>query len=234
VTRLVVTGTGTDIGKTIVTAAIAALAADAGRSVRVVKPVQTGVADGAESDVDVVRRLTGLADVHELVRYAEPLAPASAARRQGAATVSIEVLAERIQSLGPVDLLLVEGAGGLLVQLDEDGGTIADVAHHLGANVLSVAAAGLGTLNAVALTAEALHRRGLGSAGVVIGEWPAEPGLAERCNLDDLPRYAGAPLLGAVPAAAGSKRPDEFLELARRALSPSLGGSWSLDTSAVR
>jgi len=95
--------------------------------------------------------------------------------------------------------VLVEGAGGLLVRFDDAGGTLADVAWSLAAPVLLVADPALGTLNSTALTAEALARRGIRCLGVVVGRWPAEPDLAMRCNLADLPVAAGAPLLGVLP-----------------------------------
>ncbi|MGZ4521523.1 MAG: ATP-dependent dethiobiotin synthetase BioD, partial [Mycobacteriaceae bacterium] len=84
----------------------------------------------------------------------------------------------------------------------------------------------LGTLNATALTAEALAARKLTCAGVVVGSWPSSPGLAERCNLDDLPVAARAPLLGLLPAGIGGLAPAEFAELAHRWLHPTLGGYW--------
>ncbi len=87
----------------------------------------------------------------------------------------------------------MEGAGGLLVRFDEEGGTLADAAALLGAPVLVVAPAGLGTLNSATLTGEALRARGIGHLGVVVGSWPAAPDLAARCNLADLPEAAGAP-----------------------------------------
>jgi dethiobiotin synthetase len=237
-TRLVVTGTGTEVGKTIVTAAVAALAAAAGRSVAVVKAAQTGVdqtglADGDESDIDVVRRLAGVDDVHELVRYVDPLAPASAARRQRVTPTAVGELAARIDSLSGRDLVLVEGAGGLLVRLDEAGGTIADVAAALDAPLLVVAAAGLGTLNATALTVEAARARGLDCVGVVVGAWPAAPDLAAETNLLDLPSYAGAPLLGCLPAGLGRASRPEFLRSARASLAPTLGGIWAPMTSVA-
>ena len=224
--RLVITGTGTEVGKTIVTAAIAALAAADGASVTVVKPAQTGLEPGDESDMDVVRRLSGVTHVQELVRYEAPLAPASAARLAGVTATSVAELAARIESLPACDLLLVEGAGGLLVRLDVDGNTIAELARLLDAEVLVVAAPGLGTLNATALTTEGLRSRGVPCAGVVIGAWPSQPRLAERSNITDLPAYSGAPLIGAVPVGAGALGADEFLDLARLSLAPELGGTW--------
>ncbi|MDP9442871.1 MAG: dethiobiotin synthase, partial [Actinomycetota bacterium] len=103
------------------------------------------------------------------------------------------------------DVVLVEGSGGVLVRLDDAGGTIADLALALrdrvgDVEVVVVVAAGLGTLNHTELTVEALRRRRLEPAGLVIGSWPARPGLAERCNLDDLPRVTGLPILLVVPA----------------------------------
>jgi dethiobiotin synthetase len=221
----VVTGTGTEIGKTIVTAAIAALARAANRSVAVVKAAQTGIAGDEESDVEVVARLSGVADVHELARYPEPLAPATAARRAGMTPLSISDAADQIRALADRDLVLVEGAGGLLVRFDADDHTIADLAVLLDADVVVVTAPGLGTLNSTALTCDAIRDRGLRLAGVVVGSFPAEPDLASSTNLEDLPAYASAPLLGVMPAAIGHATPEEFLEIARRSLAGPLGGS---------
>src|SRR5690606_29522971 len=124
------------------------------------------------------------------------------------------------------DLVLVEGAGGLLVRFDAAGGTLADAAALLSAPVLVVAPAGLGTLNATELTARELRGRGLDVAGVVIGSWPDEPDLAARCNLVDLPDVTGAPLLGAVPAGAGALAPAGFRASAPHWLASRLEGTW--------
>ena len=95
----------------------------------------------------------------------------------------------------------------------------------LGAPVLVVVSAGLGTLNHTALTLEALSARRLLPAGVVIGSWPSRPGLAERANLTDLAVIAGRPLAGALPAGAGRLGRDAFLAAARTGLGPELGGT---------
>jgi len=218
-TVVVVSGTGTEVGKTIVTAAIAAVAMAAGRRVCVVKPAQTGVGDGDEADVEVVKRLSGALDVHELARYPDPLAPATAARRAQVSAVPVTTMIERIRALHGRDLILVEGAGGLLVRLDDDGSTVADLARGLAARVIVVAAAGLGTLNATALTCEAVRNRGLECAGVVVGAWPSKPDLAALSNLDDFEVYAAAPLLGVIPAGAGAMDRLSFLQAATRGLS---------------
>lgn len=224
---LVLTGTDTGVGKTVVTAAIAALAADHGHRVAVVKPAQTGVAPGEPGDVDVIRRLAGDITVRELRRYPEPLAPATAARRSGISSVGPAEVAEAVGELDRThELVLVEGAGGLLVRFDELGGSLADVAWSLGAPVVIVARAGLGTLNATALTAEVASRRGLDVAGVVVGSWPAAPGLAEICNVRDLPIVAGAPLLGVLDEGIGSADRAAFRAAAEKGVSPWFGGTF--------
>ncbi|GAA1371909.1 dethiobiotin synthase [Streptomyces beijiangensis] len=225
-TILVVTGTGTEIGKTVVTAALAAAAR--GRSVAVLKPAQTGLAPGERGDAQEVERLAGSVTAVELARFPEPLAPATAARRAGMAPVRPHEVADAAGKLAAEhDLVLVEGAGGLLVRFDDEGGTLADAARLLGAPVLVVAQAGLGTLNATALTVEALHARGLDCAGVVIGSWPAAPDLAARCNVHDFAGATGAPLVGMVPEGAGSLTPADFRARAASWLAPGLGGTWA-------
>ena len=89
--------------------------------------------------------------------------------------------ADRIRVLDEFhDTVVVEGAGGLLVRLDTDGGTLLDLAAELDAEVVVVATAGLGTLNHTELTVAALRARGMEPAGIVIGAWPVTPGLAEN------------------------------------------------------
>jgi len=230
---LFVTGTGTGVGKTIVTAAIAALARDAGRRVAVVKLAQTGVHDGPGSDapdLETVTRLSGVTDTHELARFPDPLSPEAAARVSGLPPVDFARAAALITDLAETrDLVLVEGAGGLLVRYDDRGATIADLAtvlneQGLDAPALVVTAAGLGTLNHTALTLEAAAARKVRTAGVVVGSWPRRPGLAERENLADLETLASGPLAGLLPEDSGSLPPAEFLAVARDGLGPTLGG----------
>src|SRR5262249_54784541 len=124
------------------------------------------------------------------------------------------------------DLVLIEGAGGLLVRFADDGATLADVAWALHVPVVIVASAGAGAFEAHALAAEVLLRRGVETAGVIVGSWPASPDLAARCNLEDLPVAAGAPLLGVLPEGAGGLDGGEFVEVARAGLSPWFGGEF--------
>ncbi|GGL03880.1 dethiobiotin synthase [Nocardia jinanensis] len=207
-TPLLVTGTSTEVGKTVTTAALAAVARAAGREVAVCKPAQTGVAAGEPGDLAVVTALAGVTRTVEPARYPEPLAPDTAARRCGAPLLRLSEISTAIAGLGSADLVLVEGAGGLLVRLGEF--TLLDLARELSAPVLVVAAPGLGTLNHTELTTWALRQAGVECAGLVIGSWPDQPDLAMRTNRADLPRVTGAALVGSIPAGAGSWSPGRF------------------------
>ncbi|MFD4368772.1 dethiobiotin synthase [Rhodococcus sp. NPDC058521] len=202
---LVVTGTSTDVGKTVATAAVAAMIGASGRTVGVCKPVQTGIAPGEDGDLAEVARLSGVETLVELARYPDPLAPDTAARRSGRPMISCSDVVAAVEELAEThDVVLVEGAGGLLVRMGTDGFTVVDVAAGLEAPVAVVAAAGLGTLNHSELTVRALGAAGLSCSGLIVGSWPDEPGLADRCNLDDLPQVTGVPVIGRIPAGSGS------------------------------
>ncbi|ATA28842.1 dethiobiotin synthetase [Mycobacterium lepraemurium] len=199
-TVLVVTGTDTGVGKTVATAALACHARQVGIDVAVCKPVQTGTDDG---DLAEVARLSGVTELAGLARYPRPLAPVAAAAAAGMALPSREQLLRFIDELDqPGRLTLVEGAGGLLVELGENGVTTRDLAVALSAAVLVVVRPALGTLNHTALTLEALAARGLSCAGLVIGTWPEHPGPVETSNRSAL--EALAPVRAVLPAGAAA------------------------------
>jgi dethiobiotin synthetase len=206
---LVVTGTDTEVGKTVVTAALAAVQLSLGRTVAVVKPAQTGIGPDEDGDLAEVRRLAGEVATYEGVRLPDPLAPDTAARLSGLELPGLDKqrdLVDRVAS--EHDVTLVEGAGGVLVNLGEHWNLIdlADSVRCAGHQVVFVvvARAGLGTLNHAALTVQAIQARDLEVAGVVVGSWPEDPGLAEEQNLLDLPLMTGVPLLGRVPEGAAA------------------------------
>lgn len=223
---IVITGTGTDVGKTVATAALAAHGLSEGLDVGICKPIQTGLGPGEPGDAHEAARLSGVRRVLEVRRLPDPLAPETAARVAGLPQSTLPELIDPIRAWlradggsapaspatsGPARgrLDLVEGAGGVLVRLGTDL-TVLDLARSLDAPVIVVARAGLGTLSDTELTVRAIEAAGLRCAGIVIGSWPADPDLAERCNLEDLPRLTGVPVLGRVPAGAGALSPDEF------------------------
>lgn len=209
-----VTGTDTEVGKTVVTAALTiALQAD-GRSPYVIKPAQTGVTAEDPGDLDEVRRLAGNVPGHEGVRLAAPLAPDTAARLEGTTLPSLAEQRDAVLAAAESHDVVVEGAGGILVGLGDHWNLLdlAQTVAHAGAEArfIVVARAGLGTLNHSALTVHAIQQRSLYVDGVVIGSWPAEPDLAAEQNLLDLPLLTGVPVLGRIPEQAGLLDAGEF------------------------
>lgn len=212
---VVVTGTGTGVGKTVATAALACHARLSGIDIAVCKPVQSGTADG-DDDLADVARLSGVTELVGRWRYPEPLAPVAAARRAGLPLPTRAQLTALVaEAAAPKRLTLVEGAGGLLVELAANGVTLRDVAVELGAPVLVVVASGLGTLNHTALTLESLASHGLSCAGLVIGEWPSRPGPAEESNREALARLA--PVRAVLPTGAGALSAVDFEALSASA-----------------
>ena len=221
---VLVTGTDTGVGKTIVTAAVAAAAQSAGLRVAVIKPGQTGTAGGEPADIDVVRRLAAPHTARTLASYPDPLAPLAAARVARLPPLELYEVVDTLRAeSGRHELVLVEGAGGLLVPMgvrpSGEPWTLADLATTLGVGAVVVTRAGLGTLNHTALTLEALARRGV-PAGVVLGAWPAEPQLVHWENLSELVPH----LVGALPEGAGAMEPGVFRRSAPGWLTPALYG----------
>jgi dethiobiotin synthetase len=224
-TVLIVTGTGTGVGKTVATAALAATVTATNPTV--IKPAQTGMTPGEPGDLAEVTRLSGVTDTHEFARYPDPLSPHHAAQVSGRPELRFADVARRIVDLDTVhDLVLVEGAGGLLVPFDSgDRWTLVDLATHLHAGVVVVTDPKLGTLNHTALTIDRLAEEGIELAGIIVGSWPAEPDLAMRCNVADLGSMApAAALAGVLPAGLATR--GGFRKRARAALAPKFGGTF--------
>jgi dethiobiotin synthetase len=224
VNGLFVTGTDTGVGKTVVTAALARSLRARGASVAVSKPVQSGAAaDDPAGDAMTLRRAAGVDDPPEAVcphAFAAPLAPLVAARLEGR---RVE-LADAVRAVESVargrDVVLVEGAGGLLVPAGE-GWTVADLAAALELRLLVVARAGLGTVNHTLLTVEAARRRGLDVAGVVLnGRGPETDGSVDT-NPELIETWGDVRVLAVLPAVGenGAGEPDAALA-ARRELEP--------------
>ena len=210
-TVVIITGTGTGVGKTIATAALASCA----RDIAVCKPVQTGDDD----DLAEIARLSGVHEFVSVARYPDALAPVAAAAAVGRSLPSADQIIDAVRSVDrPGRLTLVEGAGGFLVELATAGVTLRDLAVDLAAPVLVVCEAGLGTLNHTALTLEALENNGISCAGLVIGSWPASPGAAEEFNRGAL--EALAPVRAVLPAGAAALSRADFAVMAGNAFDP--------------
>jgi len=189
---LFVLGTGTGVGKTVITAGLVGWLRDRGRDAVGIKPAQTGFPP--DDDAGFVAEAAGSEDASVCLRYLEPaLAPAVAADVEDVALSYDEILQGCRRELEAANPGIVEGIGGLRVPLAE-GMEVVDLAADLGLPTLVVARSGLGTLNHSALTVKALERRGLDVCGVVLNDYAGET-LAERTNPDvlesmvDLPVY---------------------------------------------
>jgi len=203
---LFVTATDTGVGKTYLTALIARSLREIGMRVGAYKPVCSGAdvaADGTVSWADVrtlAEAIGGGADQGRIcpLRFKAPLAPPVAARLEGA-VIDFERLRDGAAWWqGRVDVLLVEGVGGLLCPLTERE-TIADLAVELAYPLLVVARLGLGTINHTLLTVEAAQRRGLRVIGVVLNEAePLAPVPGTEENADEIARRANVHVLGVV------------------------------------
>ena len=185
-----VTGTGTEVGKTVVAAAIARAAAARGDAVAVFKPAVSGLddLDGAEPDHELLRRAAGSSQSDDEVapyRYGPPVSPHLAAGLAGEA-IDPQRLREAARAAGAVaDVLVTEGVGGFLVPLRADY-LVRDLAVELGLPVVIAASPGLGTINHTLLTIEAVRAAGLDPRLVVLTPWPAEPGALERSNRETI------------------------------------------------
>lgn len=205
---LLVSGTGTGVGKTFSTAVLVRYLANKGHDVLPVKLVQTGELPG-EGDIFTIERLTGITG-EEFTRFRDPLAPNLAAHREGVEPIQFDPLVAWLRGFDDPDrIIVVEGAGGLLVRLGEDF-TLADVALAVDAPLVIVTSTGLGSLNAAELSVEAAKHRGLKVLGVLGGSIPQNPDLATTLNLEEFERITGVPFWGALPE--GLSRVEGFVE----------------------
>lgn len=197
-----VTGTDTGVGKTVVAAGIAALLKSRGLNVGVMKPV----ASGGREDAHLLRLASGSDDDLDLINpihLRHPLAPGVSAQLEGV-PVNIGLIEQAARELSRRhDVLVVEGAGGLLVPIRDDF-FMADLVLNLGLPLLIVARRGLGTINHTLMTVECAKTRGIEVAGVIYNDArKIEEGIAERTNPEVIERLSGVPCLGAAPFAAG-------------------------------
>jgi dethiobiotin synthetase len=208
-----VTGTGTEVGKTVVAAVLARAQAAAGRRVAVFKPAVSGLEDlepGEAPDHELLRLGAGSEQSDEQIapyRYGPAVSPHLAAEMAGEAIDPARLAAAARAAAGDADLLVCEGVGGFLVPLVGDY-LVRDLARELALPVVIAASPGLGTINHTLLTVEAVRAAGLGVGAVVLTPWPDEPSRMEESNRDTIAE------LGAVPVRTLTRvdltRPEEW------------------------
>jgi dethiobiotin synthetase len=205
VADLLVTGTDTGVGKTVVAAALLLALRERGLRAVGFKPVETGLEPDGLADSELLAKASGVDEplARPLLRLSEALAPALAAERAGLA-LEPTALDERLRALRDRGHpIVLEGAGGLLVPLVW-GVTVLDLAVRHELEVVIVARPGLGTLNHTLLTYEALARRHVFVRGIVLCGRSAAPDLAEQTNPQALARLLPAVPIVVVPRHAVS------------------------------
>ncbi len=184
------TGTGTEVGKTVVAAVIARTLADEGERVAVFKPAVTGLDELATGgpDHELLRWAAGSEQSDEEIapyRYGPPMSPHLAAELAGEEIDPKRLRAAARAAADGADALVCEGVGGLLVPLSSDY-LVRDFATDLGLPLIIAASPGLGTINHTLLTIEAARTAGLDVASVVLTPWPREPSSIERSNRETI------------------------------------------------
>jgi len=185
-----VTGTGTEVGKTVVAAVIARSHAAAGERVGVFKPAVTGLAEGGESDHALLRRASGSSQSDDEIapyRYYPPVSPHLGAELAGERIEPARLLAAARDAEERAEFVIVEGVGGLLVPLTL-GYLVRDLARDLALPLVIAASATLGTINHTLLTVESARAVGLEVAGVVLTPWAGQPGSIEPSNRNAIQR----------------------------------------------
>lgn len=218
---LFVTGTDTGVGKTVVTAALAAALRAEGLQAGVWKPVQSGAPLGrGETDAERLLQAARIDEPPEAVApftFTAPLTPMLAARQEGVALTLESIIAAGMPLAQRYEALLVEGAGGVAVPLTEDA-LVVDLIAELGLPVLIVARSGLGTINHTLLTAELLRSRHVPVAGVVLNDSSPtgpldDPSLATNAEL--IERYGGLRVLGRFPHMSDTTNTEALLAAVR-------------------
>ena len=188
-----VTGTGTEVGKSVVAAVIAAEAAAEGLSVAVFKPAVSGLDEGGEADHELLARASRSAqDENEIApyRYGPPVSPHLAAEMAGE-EIDADLLERAAEDAAAgAEAVVVEGVGGLMVPLRPDY-LVRNLAAQLGHPLVIVAHAGLGTINHTLLSIEAAWTAELEVRVVVLNRWPAEPGRLEESNRETIAELTG-------------------------------------------
>lgn len=203
---LLITGTDTGVGKTLVAGAIAQWFVRRGRRVAVCKPCATGCVHRREGlvseDAEFLAHCVDSRFPLEIVcpqRYLEPLAPAVAAER-AKEPLDWAAIDQAIQTMcHDSSVIVVEGIGGIMTPMDRKH-TFLDVAAWLNLPAVVVARPGLGTINHTLLTCQALGDRGVRVIGVVINRYPPEtPDVAVETNPRAIERWGKVPVLCLVP-----------------------------------
>ncbi|SFD63200.1 dethiobiotin synthetase [Paenibacillus catalpae] len=219
---LFVTGTDTGVGKTILTAAIAAVLRAEGVNVGVWKPVQSGASTGSGmTDAERLLQLTGIRERPEAVApftFEAPLTPVLAAKQSGVTLSLKELISAGAPLVDRYQALIVEGAGGVAVPLTDDA-LMADFISELRLPALIVARSGLGTINHTLLTASYLKQLGVPLIGVIMNDCTEpddDPSIAANAEL--IESYGGLKVLGRFPLLSADANTETLVHIIRETI----------------
>lgn len=204
-TGIFVTGTDTGVGKTHVTAHLLAELRRRGINAAGFKPIACG-ADGRRDAIRYRAIMNNDVPLNLVnpIYLRHPLSPHVAARLEQR-VIALDRIADACDRLAAqYDIVLVEGAGGILVPLT-DSFFMSDLARQLDLPVVIVARLGLGTINHTLLTVQTARIAGLPLLGIVLNDTTGKRTLAARTNVTEIPRLSGVPLLGVMPHGAHPK-----------------------------
>ncbi len=194
---LFVTGTGTNVGKSVVAAVLAGAAARAGEAVGVFKPAVSGLDDGGESDQALLRRAAGSDQSDAEIapyRYGPPVSPHLGAEIAGEEIEPQVLIAAAGAARAGRGYLVCEGVGGILVPL-APGYLVRNLAADLALPLVIAATPGLGTINHTLLTIEAAWTADLEVRAVVLTPWPKRPTRVHRSNRETIAELGGVEVL---------------------------------------
>lgn len=204
-----VTGTGTEVGKTVVASVLARAQAAQGRTVAVFKPAVSGLDDhpaagtgaswdraAALPDHELLRLASGSSQSDDEIapyRYGPAVSPHLAAEMAGEPIDPDRLRGAARTAADGADVLVCEGVGGFLVPLTPEY-LVRDLARELALPVVVVAAPGLGTINHTLLTLESVRAAGLEVGAVVLNPWADEPSPMEESNRETIAALGSAPV----------------------------------------
>ena len=203
-----ITGTDTEVGKTFITAGIGALFLNRGFTVGIMKPVASGALIQnnmpISEDVAFYKHVLNLKDDYNLINpycFKEPIAPGVAAKREGV-MVNLDTIKEKCYKLAKqYDILLIEGAGGLLAPINEKLETNADLIEKLNVPIIIVSKLALGTINHSVLTIEYAKKiKNLSVLGIIFNSANhSQNEIAEKTNPAIINQMSGIKILGVIP-----------------------------------
>lgn len=218
---LFVTGTDTDVGKTIVTGALAAALRAEDLNVGIWKPVQSGALLGSgETDAERLLQYSGIHERAEDVAsftFQAPLTPMLAAKQDGVTITLQEIIAAGQPLIHRYESILIEGAGGVAVPLTEDS-LVVDLISELRIPALIVARSGLGTINHTLLTVTYLQQHGVPIVGFILNDDDSKEmynDSSAATNAELIERYCGISFLGRVPRLTGEINTELLIQVIR-------------------